>query len=92
MPFDRDSGLVFSEKIIKKPKKVSNAHDFSTRTLGQPPKRCATGDGADSLYLIALRKFLCNLDNVETDSLSTVPEDILKQIWKAIQRSWVTPT
>ena len=92
MPFDRDSGLVFSEKVIRKSKKASNAHDFSTRSLGQPPKCYSTGDGTDSLYLIALRKLLCNLDNVETDSLSTVPEDILKQIWKAIQRSWVTPT
>ena len=85
MPFDSDSGLVFSEKVVKKSKK--NAHDFSTRSLGQPPKRRSTGDGIDTLYLIALRKLLCNLDNVDTDSLSTVPEDILKQIWKAIQRS-----
>ena len=87
MPFDRDSGLVFDEKLVKKSKKRSNANDFSTRSLGQPPKRCSTGDGIDSLYLIALRKLLYNLDNVDADSLSTVPEDILKQIWKAIQRS-----
>lgn len=87
MPFDRDSGLVFSEKVIKKSKKGSITHDCSTRSLGQPPKRCSTGDGIDSLYLVALRKLLCNLDNLDTSSLSTVPEDILKRIWEAIQRS-----
>lgn len=89
MPFDRDSGLVFSEKVVEKPKKGSNAHDFLTRTLGQPPECRSTGAGTDTLYLIALRKLLCNLDNVDTNSLSTVPENILKQIWKAIQRSSV---
>lgn len=87
MPFDRDSGLVFSEKVIKKSKRRSDARDFFKRCLGQPPKLHSTGYGIDSLYLVALRKLLCNLGNVDTDSLSTVPEDILKQIWKAIQRS-----
>ena len=84
MPFDRDSGLVFSEKVVKKSK---NAQDFFTRSLGQPPKRCSTRDGSDSLYLVALRKLLCNLDILDTDSLSNVPGGILEKIWTAVQRS-----
>ena len=84
MPFDRDSGLVFTEKVVKKPK---NAQDYFTRTLGQPPKRCSTGHGSDSLYLVALRKLLCNLVILDTDSLSNVPEGILEKVWTAIQRS-----
>ena len=84
MPFDRDSGLVFSEKVVKKSK---NAQDYFTRALGQPPKRCSTGDGCDSLYLVALRKLLCNLDILDTDSLSTIPGGILEKIWTAVQRS-----
>jgi hypothetical protein len=87
MPFDSDSGLVFSEKVVKKSKKRANGHDISARCLGQPPKLRSTGDGSDSLYLVALRKLLCNLNNIDTLSLSTVPGAILEKIWIAIQRS-----
>ena len=89
MPYDPDSGLVFSEKIVKKPKgrKGADVRDIYTRSLGQPPARQSTGDGSGSLFSIALRKLLCNLDQVDSDSLSTVPELMLREIWKAIQRS-----
>jgi len=85
MPFDRDSGLVFSEKIVKKLKE--RLHAENARSLGQLPERRSTGDGPDSLYLIALRKLFWNLKKLDTDSLSTVPEAILVKIWKAIKRS-----
>lgn len=82
MPFDRDSGLVFSEKVIKRrPRHNPEA------TLGQPPELRSAGNGSDSLYLVALRKLLSKLDKIDTDSLVTVPEAMLMTIWKAIQRS-----
>lgn len=86
MPFDRDSGLVFSEKVIKNSKK-KQSRNKNKWTLGQPPELRSAGDGSDSLYLVALRKLLCNLDEIDTDSLVTVPEGILVKVWKAIQRS-----
>jgi hypothetical protein len=46
-----------------------------------------SGDGSDSLFLVTLRKLLCNLDKLDSSSLSSVPEMILKEIWKAIKRT-----
>ena len=86
MPFDRDSGLVFSEKVVKRSRKT-RPRDNPSWSLGQPPELCSAGNGSDSLYLVALRKLLSKLDKLDTDSLSTVPEDILEKTWKAIQRS-----
>jgi hypothetical protein len=86
MPFDSDSGLVFSEKVIEHPKK-SRSRENPEWTVGRPPELRSAGDGSDSLYLVALRKLLCNLNKIDTDSLVTVPEGILVKIWKAIQRS-----
>lgn len=88
MPFDRDSGLVFSEKVIKHPKnRKSRSRDNPEWTVGRPPELRSAGEGPGSLYLVALRKLLCNLNKIDTDSLVTVPEAILVKIWKAIQRS-----
>jgi hypothetical protein len=81
MPFDSDSGLVFSEKVIKHPRK-SRSRDNPEWTVGRPPELRSAGDGSDSLYLVALRKLLCNLNKIDTDSLVTVPEGILVKIWK----------
>jgi len=86
MPFDRDSGLVFSEQVVKKSRKTRR-RDNPAWSLGQPPELCSAGNGLDSLYSVALRKLLSKLDKLDTESLSTVPEDILEKIWKAIQRS-----
>jgi len=85
MPFDRDSGLVFSEQLIKKVRTRDRYNP--ARSLGQPPERQSSGHGSDSLFSVTLRRLLCNLDKLDSDSLSTVPEVLLKQIWKAIQRS-----
>ena len=86
MPFDRDSGLVFSEKVIRHARK-SRSRDNPEWTVGRPPELRSAGNGSDSLYLVALRKLLSKLDKIDTDSLVTVPEAMLMTIWKAIQRS-----
>jgi hypothetical protein len=87
MPFDRDSGLVFSEKIIKTPRRGKDDRSNPARSLGEPPECQSSGDGSDSLFLVTLRKLLCNLDKLDSSSLSSVPEMILKEIWKAIKRT-----
>lgn len=84
MPFDADSGLVFSEAIVKKP---AHPNDTSLRCIGRPPVRSSIGNGSDSLVSVTLRKLLCSLDKLDANSLSTVPEGLLKKIWGAIQRS-----
>lgn len=81
MPYDPDSGLVFRETIIKKP---SDLRGDSIRCAGRPPVPRTTGNGAGSLFSIALRKLLCNLDMLDSSSLSTIPEDFIEMIWKAI--------
>lgn len=85
MPFDPDSGLVFDEKILKKARK--RHRDFLSKCIGQPPDRRSSGNGTDSLFEIALRKLLSRLNMLDSTSLSTVPEALLKKIWKAVLRS-----
>jgi hypothetical protein len=84
MPFHADSGLVFDEVVLKKPRL---SRDDSMRCTGMPPARKSAGCGSESLVSISLRKLLSNLDQLDSDSLSGVPEKFLLMIWKAVKKS-----
>jgi hypothetical protein len=84
MPFDADSGLVFDEAFAKKPWK---SRDVSKRCTGGPPARKSTGLGSEPLVMVSSRKLLCSLDQLDADSLSTMPEKLLTRLWDTIQRS-----
>jgi hypothetical protein len=84
MPFDADSGQVFDEVVVKKPKK---SRDVSMQCTGRPPARKSPGPGSQPLVLVSLRKILCSLDQLDSDSLSTMPEKLLTRLWDAIQKS-----
>jgi hypothetical protein len=85
MPYDPDSGLVFSEKIIKN----ESAQEFkrSTACRGSIPQYVSPVKGSETLVDIAMRKILCNLDMLDDASLSTVPSTLLQEVWNAILRS-----
>lgn len=85
MPFDPDSGLVFSERIVKKPS--ATARESSMRCIGMPPPRRSTGRGSGPLASHALRKVLCSLKQLDSGSLGYMPDRLLEMIWEAVQRS-----
>lgn len=86
MGFDPDSGLVFKETIVDQ-----HGNPFSRSSLkkcvGSKPVYCSPAEGTETLFSIAMRKILCNLEDLDIESLSGVPGILLEQIWKAIQRS-----
>lgn len=83
MPFDADSGLVYSEKIII-PGRLPR--DGSMQCTGRPPKPVSKGTGSDALVEVAMRKLLRNLNDLDANPLSNVPDILLEKIWKAILR------
>jgi hypothetical protein len=84
MPFDADSGLVFDEVVLKKPRLP---RDDAMQCTGIPPARKSAGCGSESLVSVSIRNLLSNLDQLDSDSLSGVPEKFLLMIWKAVKRS-----
>lgn len=84
MGFDKDSGLVFKETVL-------NGRHLSRNCLkkcvGSKPVYNPPAQGTETLFSIALRKILCNLDELDIESLNGVPGILLEMIWKAIQRS-----
>ena len=87
MPYDPDSGLVFSETTFKVTRKMREEHERETRCIGRRPKYVPPGNGPATLVELSMLKILCSLDMLDNDSLSTVPPTLLEKIWKAIIRS-----
>lgn len=85
MPYDPDSGLVFSEKTIKNAS--AEEHKRSTACRGSRPQYVAPLKGPQTLVDVAMRKILCNLDMLDDESLSTLPSILLQEVWNAILRS-----
>lgn len=86
MPFDPGSGLVFTETIVEGPFHRPS-RDQLMRCVGTPPIYSPPEKGTETLVSIAMRSILNNLDNIDSESLSTIPSMLLEQIWKAVQRS-----
>lgn len=88
MPFDTESGLVYSEQVFtastgrcRCPSRLNLAEsDFLN--CGH-----ASREGPPSLYATALRRLLKNLDKLDVDSLDTVPATLIDKLWKEITRS-----
>jgi len=85
MPYDPDSGLVFSETKITR--KRNEELERERRCIGRRPEYIPPADGPATLVELAMLKILRSLDILEVDSLSTVPPTLLERIWKAIVRS-----
>lgn len=87
MPYDPDSGLVFSETTLKVTRKMREELERETRCIGRRPEYVPPGDGPATLVELSMLKILRSLDMLDNDSLSTVPPTLLEMIWKAIIRS-----
>jgi len=85
MGFDKTSGLVFREEIARQTRLT--ATQVATRCRGRNPEYVSPTIGSERLVDIAMRKLLCNLDRLDSDSLNTIPVLMLKKIWRAICRS-----
>jgi len=53
---------------------------------GSKPAYSALPAGAHSLESIAMRHILCNLDKIDAQCLSTLPDMLVKKLWTAICR------
>lgn len=86
--YDADSGLVYQETIVKGSNRTRD--DWHLRHTGQRPKYEAPHDGPPTLQSIALRKVLCNFDDMDANALRDVPQIILEGLWSASKRSYVS--
>jgi len=87
MPYDPDSGLVFSETTTKVTRKMREELERETSCIGRRPQYVPPGNGPATLVELSILKILRSLNMLEKDSLSTVPPTLLEKIWKAIIRS-----
>lgn len=87
MPYDPDSGLVFTEKVVKRARSKNEELRCENRCTGRRPDYVPPENGPASLVDLSMLKILRSLDMLEADSLSTVPSTLLENIWKAITRS-----
>jgi hypothetical protein len=85
MPYDPDSGLVFSETKLKL--KRNEELKRETRCIGRRPDYVPPEDGPATLAELSMLKILRSLDMLDNESLTTVPPTILEKIWQAIIRS-----
>lgn len=85
MPFDPESGLQYSERVIKV--REPNEVPLLNRCLGRKPQYSPPHHGAESLGSLATRKFLRNLGQLNAESLQGVPEVLLEKLWNDIRRS-----
>lgn len=88
MPYDPDSGLVYTETVVT----ASGGHcksykQHSDRCPGSKPKYEAPSGGVHSLGRIAMRRILCHLDLLEPAALNSVPLHFVERIWEAARRS-----
>ena len=85
--YDQDSGLVFSERVVRAPSRGLDS--FMHKTRGRRPEQTVSKHGADSLEAIAMRAVLCNLDFIGVDSLGYLPAAIVARIWDHVCRRYV---
>nr|OQO18885.1 hypothetical protein B0A51_15424 [Rachicladosporium sp. CCFEE 5018] len=83
--WDRDSGLVFSEQIVRQRRSDRKAIEFATAR--EPPRYTPLTRGTQTLREIAQRCLLHNLHLLDDASLSGVSEDTLASVWTVIVNS-----
>jgi hypothetical protein len=87
MPYDPNSGLVFSEAVIKQSRKRIYQIKRQTKSLGGRVKYVPPEHGPATLVELSMLTILRSLDMLDDNSLSTVPPTVLEKIWKSITRS-----
>jgi hypothetical protein len=87
MPYDPNSGLAFSEAVIKQSRKRIYQTKRQTKSLGGRLKYIPPEHGPATLVELSMHTILRSLDMLDDNSLSTVPPTVLEKIWKSITRS-----
>ena len=87
MPYDPNSGLVFSETVIKRQRHRNYSIKRQMKALGGRVKYVPPEHGPATLVELSMLKILRSLDMLDDNSLSTVPPTVLEKIWKSITRS-----
>ncbi|KAH9825866.1 putative cbs domain-containing protein [Teratosphaeria destructans] len=83
MAFDEESGLVYKERIVSAPR--SRAADYDSSSQAKIAKfKTPSKTGPRSLRESAIRKLLCNLKELDANSLKGLPDAILELLWKRI--------
>lgn len=87
MPFDADSGLVYTEKIISKhPARFGGGESAYNGRGRRRPKRGVSANGPHTLKEMAKLTLLRNLDLVDAELLQSLPSSIVEYLWTAIRR------
>ena len=80
-----DSGLVYSETVIKQDKRV-RYEPWDHYAKGARPVSWKSPRGPNSLSAIAMRKLVCSADALQPETLRDVPHAVLDKIRVAIRR------
>ncbi|KAF7196165.1 hypothetical protein HII31_02566 [Pseudocercospora fuligena] len=85
MPFDKDSGLVFKEDIIRLPR---CQHDVEHNSRYVKQRQQSTLEyGTSSLSTTAVNTLLNNMSNLEAEALRPLPKHIIEKLWSAVTRA-----
>lgn len=87
MPYDPNSGLVFSETVVKQSRKEFYRIKRQTKSLGARVEYVPPEHGPATLVELSMLTILRSLGMLDDNSLSTVPPTLLEKIWKSIVRS-----
>lgn len=87
MPFDSESGQMYTETFASLPTKDEDDLIYVEKVghIRDRPKGGYSINGTRTMYEMAMTKMLQNLDLLNPDLLKATPGPILKQIWKAIK-------
>lgn len=81
--YDWESGLVFTETLVKVSKRPPDRK--RPKVLPYVPPLA----GAESLYAKAMREIVRNASTLTPEALRTVPASIVDRIWRAVRRECV---
>ena len=84
MPYDKDSGLVYTERTVRAGWRVCRQHDPSFAVAHIGVTKQAKPQGSRTLQQQATRQLLANLDRLDELSFSTLPEAWVKTIYEKI--------
>lgn len=84
--FDRESGLVYNEVEIARPKSFNHGwiSDFATPSLVRTRRRPNDEGGARTLHAMILQKLGIESQDLTVEAIQYLPWTVGKQIWDSI--------
>ena len=91
MPYAWESGLVFDETIVSNDQQNKHKTRCMAELLSRPSHirllSIRPKNGSNTLYDMAMRLLLTNVDRLELDALAGVPGAMLGRIWSTAVRT-----